>query len=86
MSEDNPRTLKECLARYMDPAAFIEPVPDSVKFTSKQMGRVHHDKLKFRRQTAMKRAEAAIRFFSRPENRARLEHRLAVLANETGEQ
>lgn len=73
------RTLKESLARYMDPEAFREPVPDAVKFTSKESGRVAHDKLKARRVVSMKRAEAAIRFFSKPENREALDHRKQAL-------
>lgn len=73
------RSLKESLARFMDPQAFREGVPASVKFTSKEQGRVVHDKLKVRREIAMKRAEAAIRFFMKPENRERLDHRAATL-------
>lgn len=69
------RTLKESLARYMDPEAFREGVPDSVKFTSRAVGKAVHDKRKARREIAMKRAEAAIRFFSKPENRALLDQR-----------
>jgi hypothetical protein len=70
------RTLKEDLARFMDPTAFKASVPQSVKFTAKEYGRAVHDKLKVRRTIAMKRAEAAIRFFSKPEERERLDHRL----------
>jgi len=61
------RTLKEQLARFMDPNAF-EPVPLSVKHTSPAVGKSMHDKRKFRREIAMKRADAAIRFFLKPGN------------------
>lgn len=80
-NSDSGKTLKESLARYMDPGAFRDSVPPSVKFTSKQAGLVLHDKLKARRQIAMKRAEAAIRFFSRPENRDWLARRAAAMAS-----
>lgn len=79
LAEDRKRTLKECLARYMDPGAFRDSVPGRVKFTSAEQGRVVHDRLKARRDTAMKRAEAAIRFFSRPENREWLDHRALAM-------
>jgi hypothetical protein len=67
------KTLRQSLARYMDPEAFKESVPDAMKFTCKNVARVRHDKLKVRRDIADKRAGAAIRFFLMPENRARLE-------------
>ena len=57
------RSLKESLARFMDPAAFTDTVPDRVKFTSRAVGKVEHDRLKSRRDIALKRADAAIRFF-----------------------
>lgn len=76
-----PITLKAALARYMDPGAFRESVPDSVKHTCPTHGRTVHDKLKARRDWSMKRAEAAIRFFSRPENREWLDKRVAALAS-----
>lgn len=79
LADDPKRTLKECLARYMDPGAFRDSVPDRVKFTSAEQGRVVHDRLKARRATAMKRAEAAIRFFSRPENREWLDARALAM-------
>lgn len=75
-------TLKAALARYMDPQAFREGVPASVKFTCKAAGRTLHDKLKRRREIAMKRAEAAIRFFSRPENLEWLERRNTAVARD----
>lgn len=65
-------SLKGCLARYMDPKAFVDRVPDRVKFTCPEVGRVAHEKLKFRRDIALKRAAASIRFFSKPENHALL--------------
>lgn len=70
-------TLKGRLARYMDPKPFLEGVPDAVKFTSGEFGRVTHDKMKARREIAMKRAECAIRFFCKPENMALLQQRAA---------
>ncbi len=76
-------TLKESLARFMDPQAFREHVPDAVKFTSKQFAKVQHDKLKVRREIAMKRADAAIRFFSKPENRERLDYRASAADAQT---
>lgn len=67
-------TTKERLARFMDPPAF-EPVPPSVKFTSSEVGRDMHDRRKVRREIALKRADAAIRFFRKPENLAWLNAR-----------
>jgi hypothetical protein len=66
-------TLKESLARYMDPEAFRDSVPDAVKFTCGNVGKSKHDKLKRRRTFATERAGAAIRFFKMPHNRERLD-------------
>lgn len=62
------RGLIESLARYMHPQAF-EPVPPRMKWTCKNVGKAEHDKRRSRRQLELKRAKAAVRFFSRPENR-----------------
>lgn len=61
------RTIKESLARYMDPQAF-EPVAAPTKRTSPEFAHRQAEKRKVRREIAMKRAEAAIRFFCKPEN------------------
>lgn len=74
------KSLKDHLACFMDPEAFRESVPVSVKYTCKGVAKVQHDKLKFRRDIAKKRADAAIRFFMKPENRAKLDHRIALTA------
>lgn len=71
------RTLKERLARYMDPQAF-EPVPNCVKYTSATMGMVFRDERRSRRERALKRADAAIRFFMKPENAELLAYRSAL--------
>lgn len=73
------RTLKENLARFMDPAAFKESVPDPMKHIAPTMGKVKHDKLKLRRDIALKRADAAIRFFLKLDNRILLDRRAAML-------
>jgi hypothetical protein len=65
MSEQ--RSMKESLARYMDPRAF-DLAHWSGKHTSKAQGGVVVYKHKLRRQIALKRANAAIRFFLRPDN------------------
>lgn len=70
------KTLKERLARYMDPQAF-EPVPDGIKFTSRSVGLATHDRRKARRTISLKRADAAIRFFLKPENARAIEARRA---------
>lgn len=82
-SGESKRTLKECLARFMDPAAFTEGVAASVKFTSKAVGKTEHDKLKARRDFALKRADAAIRFFLKEENVSRLDGRIASAQSQT---
>jgi hypothetical protein len=60
------RTLSEGLARYMDTKAF-----DAVR-----VGKAQAERLKSRRDIANKRAKAAIRFFEKPENFARLQARI----------
>lgn len=69
------KTLKDKLARFMDPEAFKDSVPAAIKHTCAEMGKVRHDKLKVRREIAKKRADAAIRFFLKPGNRALLDAR-----------
>jgi len=61
------RTLKENLARFMDPQAFA-PVAAPTKRTSPEFAHRQAEKRKVRREIAMKRAEAAIRFFCKPDN------------------
>lgn len=76
------RTLKEQLARYMDPQAF-DPLPPQTKRTSPQFAKVLHDRRKRRRRLAMERAASALAFFSRAENRRKLEARSqAILQSE----
>jgi hypothetical protein len=70
------RSLKERLARFMDPQAY-EPVPKRI---GKIMGKALHDSRKARREIAMRRAAAAIRFFSKPAERALLDARIARLS------
>ena len=65
MSVDQ-KQLSACLARYMDTKAF----------TAVRVGKEQADRLKVRREIATKRARAAIRFFEKPENFARLQARL----------
>lgn len=60
------RTLKESLARYMDNKAFV----------AKAVGKEQAARLKVRREIALKRAGAAIRFFSKPTNLAHLQRRV----------
>lgn len=67
------RSLKEQLARYMDPQAFV-PVANPVKRTSPQLAQRQAEKRKVRREIVMKRAAAAIRFLIKDENFARLVH------------
>ena len=71
-----PKQLRACLARYMDPAAFTTTIPPLVKHTCKNVSRVEAEKLRVRREIANKRARAAIRFFEKPENFARLSRRM----------
>ena len=60
------RQLAEGLARYMDTKAFV----------AKKVGKEQAERLKVRRSIAIERARAAIRFFEKPENFARLEARV----------
>lgn len=60
------RQLAEGLARYMDTKAFV----------AKKVGKEQAERLKVRRSIAIDRARAAIRFFEKPENFARLEARI----------
>lgn len=62
------KTLKAKLARYMDPKAF----------EAKKVGKEQAERLRARREIAMKRADAAIRFFLKDDNLAALTHRKAV--------
>lgn len=66
------RTLVEDLARYMDLEAFI----------AKRVGRERREKYKARREIAMKRARACVRFLKKPENRLRLDAYSGPLASE----
>lgn len=66
MSSDQ-KQLSACLARYMDTKAF----------TAVNVGKEQAERLKVRREIATKRARAAIRFFEKPENFARLSLRIA---------
>jgi hypothetical protein len=70
------RTLKENLARYMDPQAFT-PVANPVKRITPQLAQRQAEKRKARREIAMKRAESAIRFFCKPENLQLINERAA---------
>lgn len=65
MSADQ-KQLSACLARYMDTKAF----------TAVRVGKEQAARLKVRREIATKRARAAIRFFEKPENFARLQSRM----------
>ena len=65
------RTLVEDLARYMDNTAF----------TAKRIGKERAAKMKDRREIAMKRARASVRFFLKPENRERLDGYRGPLAD-----
>jgi hypothetical protein len=71
------KVLKAQLARFMDPGAFRDSVPESVKGTSPVYGKALHDRLKVRREISLKRADAAIRFFLKPDNLAALNTRAA---------
>lgn len=73
------KTLKNSLARFMDRGAF-EPVENRIKHTCKEVGRAEHDKRKVRREIALKRADAAIRFFLKADNLASLNNRASLLA------
>ena len=67
------KQLSAELARYMDLPAF----------TAKKIGKKRAETMKFRREIATKRARAAIRFFSMPENLARLTAQVAAKSGET---
>ena len=71
MSADK-RTMREGLARYMDMKAF----------DAKRVGKEQAEKLKTRREIALKRADAAIRFFLKDDNLARLINRAAIAKDE----
>ncbi len=62
------KTLHACLARYMDLKAF----------DAKKVGKEQAARMKVRREIANKRARAAIRFFKKPENLARLMNQIEV--------
>jgi hypothetical protein len=72
------KTLKEKLARYFDPEAFKESVPNRVKHTCAAVAKTEHDKLKARRIRAMDRAGSALGFFTHPENLRALNRRVAI--------
>lgn len=55
----------------------VEPVPPRIKHTCAAVGKTVHDKRKARREISMKRSEAAIRFFMKPENASAIEARRA---------
>ncbi len=59
------KTLKERLARFMDPNAFAERV-----------GKERREAMKARREIALKRADSAIRFFKKSENFGALSERI----------
>lgn len=63
MAEQPEKQLHACLARYMDTEAF----------TAKKIGKARAERMKVRREIATKRARAAIRFFKKAENFARLQ-------------
>jgi hypothetical protein len=67
------RTLAEGLARYMDTKAF----------TAKRVGKEQADRLAVRREIAIKRARAAVRFFEKPENYEKLSRRIETTTGET---
>ena len=75
----NKPSLKEGLARFMDRGAF-EPVENRIKHTCANVGKAEHDKRKVRREIALKRADAAIRFFLKPDNFAALQRRQHLLS------
>jgi hypothetical protein len=64
------KTLKEKLARFMDPKAFM----------AKRVGKEQAERLKARREIATRRADASIRFFMKDENFAALQHRISTTA------
>lgn len=68
MDDQPEKQLHACLARYMDTKAF----------TAKNIGKEQAERMKVRREIATKRARAAIRFFKKPENFARLERQVAA--------
>lgn len=59
------RSLRDGLARFMDLKAF----------DAKRVGKEQAERLKNRREIATKRADAAIRFFLKPDNLAALNAR-----------
>lgn len=63
------KQLVACLARYMDLKAF----------TAKKIGKEQAERLKVRREIAMTRAKACLRFFKKPENLAWLNDHVANL-------
>lgn len=71
-SAERERTLKESLARYMDPGAFRDKVSDAQRFTCPTVAKASAELLKRRRKSAAERAATAIRFFSKPGNLDRL--------------
>ena len=73
-SSARKKQLKAKLARFTDREAF-EPVENRIKHTCPNVGKAEHDKRKARREIALKRADAAIRFFLKPENLALLNAR-----------
>lgn len=68
------KQLSACLARYMDTKAF----------TAKKIGKEQAERMKVRREIATKRARAAIRFFEKPDNFARLSARIEAGCPECG--
>lgn len=64
---ETKRTLAEDLARYIDTEAFV----------AKNIGKEKQAYMKMRRASALKRAKAAVRFFMKRENQARLEAAIA---------
>ena len=67
------KTLKASLARYMDPKAF----------EAKKVGQAQAERLRARREIAMKRADASIRFFLKDDNLAALIHRKSIQQSPT---
>ena len=68
------KQLHACLARYMDLKAF----------DAKKVGKEQAEALKVRREIATKRARAAVRFFMKSENLARLNAQAAAAARSGG--
>ena len=67
------RSLKEDLARYMDPIAFV----------AKRVGRERTKKYAVRREIAKQKADAALRFLSKPEQLERLLRNIATKENQS---